>query len=821
MKKLCFSIVFCLFSGCCLASSTVLAAADPFQRYLRFHNEYPFTVWPVIQIPLASNGGLSTDIRDARLFVNQAADGNGVPPGQEVLVNIPKNGVGKYSWYQSGRIFLFSVNPRMLETRVNDPNEKTIPDSPPLPNPCPNEPVGACWTGIANAAWWVDAPFQLVEYTAMSKDWSGTNKSGVWPNQDDPRGVPFLDIDVSYVDSVYLPVAMALDDNGATKFMGTTMTFTPTTFQQATNNFLNNSIVQWQNFAAYSASNWSNNYFHDLVAPYPHIPSGFNIIQMPLTSAFSGMYVNGPNNFIIGNTTRTANPNIYDNPSMAASYQRWVPWLTETPCADINTISSWPSNNPAFDQPAKQAFCNAFQATVQWVWNTYLADPGVQADCANYTGFPNYNYCVTKSIVGYTVGPKAGQQPESVQALMRNLPWGDGKATKQYQWDKFLHYWAPNDSIFNLNPYIDLVKNPVTGIAAKSGYSFSIDDQWGNYQDLASGAIIDMGGSTVLPNLESFDPYEQYRLSLAAGWDHATVCGRLIQLRKQAQPITFSFWQHAKRIQYCDIVLYPTASNSYYFGYRLTESQTSVTDTWTGDQHSVTGLYAPDPTYCTNHSSPASMQNLCLNNQVSLTPKIPANDGSGLEVVFVSVDPGQRPAVTMNVPPAPPVNNLGLANDAGAECLFGWAEKTYASHLFPPGPPTEHANNYSIRRYSGSKTVLAFSTLRNQAYYQDTDGVQKDGGKLTDLLVLAGCSLIPPPEVECLFNWVENNFPAHLAPSGATTQMDDKYMYRYYPGSNSYFGVSKDQTDVAAQGPDGKIQHFGSVDDWLPVASCQ
>ena len=45
-----------------------------------------------------------------------------------------------------------------------------------------------------------------------------------FPDPNDTRGTAFLDFDVSYVDDAHLPVSMAMDDGGATQFMGSTLT---------------------------------------------------------------------------------------------------------------------------------------------------------------------------------------------------------------------------------------------------------------------------------------------------------------------------------------------------------------------------------------------------------------------------------------------------------------------------------------------------------------------------------------------------------------------------------------------------------------------
>jgi hypothetical protein len=70
-----------------------------------------------------------------------------------------------------------------------------------------------------------------------------------------------------FVDSVYPPVAVNLDDDGATAYMGATLPYAE--FNQRTQAFLaltdplNNPV--WSQYAAYTTANWPHNVFNDLV----------------------------------------------------------------------------------------------------------------------------------------------------------------------------------------------------------------------------------------------------------------------------------------------------------------------------------------------------------------------------------------------------------------------------------------------------------------------------------------------------------------------------------------------------------------------------
>src|SRR4029079_5888119 len=166
-----------------------------------------------------------------------------------------------------------------------------------------------------------------------------------------------------------------------------------------------------------------------------------------------------------------------------------------------------------------------------------------------------------------------GRLPESVQAILRGVPWNAPEQTSlpQYQHDKWLLFWAPIDSPYNLNPYTRLIHDPKDGIDAVA-YSFSIDDKYGNFRDLGTGLIINVGGNTLLPNKTMFDPYQQYFVSWAENdWDHASICGRKQAINKRKGNSRVSMWIDGKQQEYCDIILYSSSNEESYLHFRLSE----------------------------------------------------------------------------------------------------------------------------------------------------------------------------------------------------------------------------------------------------------
>jgi hypothetical protein len=648
-------------------------------------------VYPVITAVESENGSAcGTSGVNRRIIVNDGIRGAGIPTGQTVTVTLPK---AQHCWYNAVRIYLFSVNLSTFETRIPQP-DRTVPDratwTPPL---CRGQ---ACWTGTAAAQYPVDAPAQLFEYTVISQN-PATGLA--FPNPNNVQGIPLVDIDLSYVDSGYLPVAVNLDDGGATAYMGTSLPYAE--FNKRTAAFLNltdgRGRPTWSEYAAYTAANWPYNVFKDLVSDTGHIigrdvvgdvriippniyppasvlyappyvgPRQCSAVPMCSTLAGNCCPTNPPNSillaccdapfpYLISNTTKQMGA--VDNRSVDALVARWTNWVRNDPCANLPAIDSWPSNDQVFD---KASFCSAFKQSVMFAWNIFYNSqnqvdnrgmPIPNTGCINYTGAAR-DKCAIDAIVAFKSVDKDVLN-ETVQALLRSVPYG---AVGQTRWsfDKFILNWAPYNSVFNLFPYVRMVHNGTEGVDAPGAYAFSIDDRFGNYQSRASGFIIDVGGSTKLLNRDPYDFWEQYRVAFARDWDHATVCGRQLLIpNKLGSNAPISFWQNGVHQSTCDLVFYKTADetgpNAQYAKYRVGEESKQATDRYTGLTQTLRQL-TYDPSYCTANSSPALVAPpvaVCTNSKIVATL---VGTGEDPGEAYVSLSDADKPLVTLTLPP--------------------------------------------------------------------------------------------------------------------------------------------------------------------------
>ncbi len=617
------------------ATTSHQIVTDPSRRYIIVHNDLPMTIYPVVEVPEDGN------CVPKSTAVNRIVVPAGVQFRQTIKIYVPDK-----CWYNAGRVLLFTPPIETFETRI-DSAQQTQKGS---ASACydisqgqDNEKGITCYTGKAKASYPLDSPAQLTEYTFDADDPLTGKKSS-----DPDQGRLMTDIDISYVDETFLPVTMAIDTGGLAGYMGTNFSYAD--FKNRIMTFLQTN--NWSSFAAYTQNNWSNNVFHDLVPFSYHTLGGYNLLNSVNTKATSLLYKPDAGAAYLIEKLSINQKYQPSNPAVTALAARWKQWLSpNNPCTSGNIPA-----NLAVDQ---KGFCQDFQATVKWVWEIYN---GFKSNDPNYCKFVagdgkayeiDDTVCLMEHILGYKKGPDGGQLPESVQAILRGVPWNDEKSGKPlYQYNKWLLFWAPTDSAYNLNPFTRLIHNETDGINAVA-YSFSIDDKYGNFRDEGTGFIINAGGDSYLSNKSMYDPYQQYFVTWAANnWDHATICGRNVNINMRAGNSRVSMWQNGKKMDYCDVTLYRSNQTEPHLDFRLSEeAKRIVTDSYTGKQHEVQGLKM-DVQYCKENSSPI-LAAYC--DRANLSPVYKG------DIAYVSLKNEAKPSTTLNMAALVTGGRLNLA----------------------------------------------------------------------------------------------------------------------------------------------------------------
>lgn len=86
-------------------------------------------------------------------------------------------------------------------------------------------------------------------------------------------------------------------------------------------------------------------------------------------------------------------------------------------------------------------------------------------------------------------------------------------------------------------------------------------------------------------------------------------------------------------------------------------------------------------------------------------------------------------------------NFAASTSPAAIDCLFDWAERTYAT-VAAPSARTQFVAPYSYRYYRASNSYLGVSASDNHVLYLDSTGTPRDLGELSTWLPVASC---PPP----------------------------------------------------------------------------
>jgi len=151
------------------------------------------------------------------------------------------------------------------------------------------------------------------------------------------------------------------------------------------------------------------------------------------------------------------------------------------------------------------------------------------------------------------------------------------------------------------------------------------------------------------------------------------------------------------------------------------------------------------------------------------------------------------------------VNGYGLRIDAGAHDIS--IDDLYENGIYgniAVAGGLNHAKLTFINLAAGWYTIFMGNT--------------NTGG--TDTPIDVKVSAITTSPMDCLYNWVENNYSELFSPAGAASQTSVPYYYRYYQNANSYLGISSTDNHVYYLGSDGALLDVGASSPWLTIAGC-
>lgn len=200
---------------------------------------------------------------------------------------------------------------------------------------------------------------------------------------------------------------------------------------------------------------------------------------------------------------------------------------------------------------------------------------------------------------------------------------------------------------------------------------------------------------------------------------------------------------------------------------------------------------------------------------------------------------GAAPAAIADVPFLP-----GIWTNGGGPC--GEIYRFYDDGSFSSVQGSKSVTGrYEAERIDGTPAAAKVAwTIASDSGGQDCDGsAASSTGKRVERFVVLGASVLqarlctaasgqqcgapltrdlPAGEygTETLLNWAERSYPA-LFPAPASTQWLAPYLYRHYPASGNYVGISGDDVSVLGPVSGWAVQRVGSLIDFrCPVQGC-
>ncbi len=328
------------------------------------------------------------------------------------------------------------------------------------------------------------APYQLTEYTFGSIGGPDFDTDSV-------------DFDISYVDHVYMPVAMAPQ--------GFNMGYTGTvkTFDSAWDASLDNFVID---SGSGSSSDWG--FYSSTDYPFPSgeykLPGTYNMFSEIL-----------------------ADQHIID-----ATHTH--PSLTNPLTADTNILNWWDTNvlvgSDMFSTIAKSC-SSAPSASACAIWNDFLTE------YKTYTSdFFKYKCNVNPDPKALSFTPVKDNVAEMLQHIYGWVPFnscpGNPGALKHVVnapidagGDTPVEDYKTLEYLPGFNPYVNFLHKTL-GINA---YAFSIDDAVGNVQTQGTGLIVTVGGSKGLVNTAEYDPTKSPQITLAFAIPQQKVAEKYMQ----------------------------------------------------------------------------------------------------------------------------------------------------------------------------------------------------------------------------------------------------------------------------------------------------
>jgi hypothetical protein len=496
-------------------STDVLAGAKDADQLTRFtiYNHTGHTIYPLLR--RAPDGNT-----EYRIY------GAAIPPASQssapTVIAVPRTAM-----WDAGRLQLLTVNPladpALLPLNWGEANRHWVDDIAGSPNRgltvyCSKSVTAGDNNGARDLP--PESHSQLLEYTFFQGD----------------NGYPVANYDISYVDHLFLPVAMEVH-GGAIGYMGTTSSYD--SMERGLTDFVNGKFTHGYFTSTRPTLGWP--YYRSGsggALNLMKLPSGYNVLE----SANGASSLEQGKSLLVHLDPANGSEISGDAVQVNGLVNRWMGWLTQDtinatagaaavlPPGPVRSIGGF---NDA--QCQADAFCSAYSRAVNAIWRAGW--PHVQS---HYTA-PITPAFLVKQIIGYNefaadFNPTSPSYPwgstlngfrDATKGVLRGVPSLDPAYNNRWypSPDAFLADGStPNaHQKYNLDPFVWFVHKALN----MGAYGFSIDDDIGNVQVGGSNVIVTIGGAGGLPNDNPWNPQGQQSISFAPGWTTLSSSGFL------------------------------------------------------------------------------------------------------------------------------------------------------------------------------------------------------------------------------------------------------------------------------------------------------
>ena len=433
-----------------------------------------------------------------KLYVNEGA---GIPPNSSVLVTLPLYSTtsdNKYiTWWNGGRVLMADKTDRMREA-------KDTPLSTPDDVSCKGTGTACSLTTYSSDVDFAENIYaQLSEFTfGDSVEITGQKERLLKPEN--------VGYNISYVDHVYMPVAIGPKDNPYIGYSGSTESLKA--FTGHLDSFLRSSTGS--GWPVYNLSSLKLPGGYNIFAQRPGtLPPDANVPVKPLPNDFPPVLTTLK--CIEGGCTNDEKKNLHYGDAVQRIQDLWgscVDWSdTGEDLVAKGYVAPQATCDRNSDLAKKLAVIKGFYS------ENYKTYAGLACrDKAKTFTFLN----VLQHIYGwvpFNEGCGSGDNAllQTTYTDSSGKKWDHASAQSMYIHDLQYNYkqGVPDNQLFN--PYVQLIHGPTeNGYLNMSAYGFSVDDAVGFMSELGSGLVFAVGSNSGLENKLQFNYQNGFNVNL-------------------------------------------------------------------------------------------------------------------------------------------------------------------------------------------------------------------------------------------------------------------------------------------------------------------